>query len=392
MDRPSGTAAGTLLVRVALTFALAALGPGCILDFEGLTGSGTGGAAGSGGTPGGSGSGGTTTGGTGGTGGGGGGTGGAGGGCSALDCCPAGDVIELAMGAAIADLPRGIVAADDAIYWVNFDGGNVVRLPAAGGAATPIATADSPRTLALSGDRLVWTAKDGVHTCTVPACADEHLVTPSIATDSLRAIAFDGATIAFTDRGSGANDGRARSCAIDACAPVDLVDGLLAPEGIVLEGPLAVWTDQGNGNMNGVVARSPKDLADVKQLAAALQLPTGVATDETYVYWTEQLPAGHVYRCPINGPYCDTNQLEDVAPAADPLGRPADIAIAGGRIYWMNADDGSILSCPQPGCGPAEKPKVHVTGRTGLARLAIGSTCLFWTENGGGGGVFKTAR
>lgn len=388
-------AAPPLAAGGLLALLLATLGPGCILDFDGLAGSGTGGAGGTtaaGGTSTGgtTGAGGTTA--STGTGGGGGAgaTGGAGGGCGLLDCCPAGDPIQLATGPGIADLPRGIVLGSDAVYWVNLQGGNVVRLAAAGGGVTPLATAASPRGLALSGSRLVWTAKDGVHTCTVPACADEHLVTASLAPDSLRAVAFDGATIAFTDRGPTVDEGRARSCAIDACSPIDLAGGLIASEGIALQGLFAVWTDQGNGNQNGVVARSPKDTVDVKQLRAGLVFPTGIAADDTYVYWTEQTPDGHVVRCPLGGSYCDNP--EQVAPAADPLGRPSDIAIAGGRVYWVNADDGTILSCPQPGCGAAEKPKVHATGRQGLMRIAIGSTCLFWTENGAGGGVYKTAR
>jgi hypothetical protein len=32
---------------------------------------------------------------------------------------------------------------------------------------------------------------------------------------------------------------------------------------------------------------------------------------------------------------------------------------------------------------------VHVTGRQGIQRLAVGTSCLFWTEDGGGGEVVK---
>ena len=34
-------------------------------------------------------------------------------------------------------------------------------------------------------------------------------------------------------------------------------------------------------------------------------------------------------------------------------------------MYWSNADTGSILSCPTPGCGAAP-PRVHASGRQGL--------------------------
>lgn len=376
MHSPKRTAAARTSAAAALGITFAVLCSTCVLDLDGLTTPGQGGAGG--------------TSGTGGTGGAAGGTGGGGGAdCPLLDCCPEGEAIQLVQGPVFADLPRGIVVRDDGVYWVNIQGGNVLRMPAAGGEPEPIALAASPRGLALSGDTLAWTASDGVYVCTLPSCSDAQMIAPSLAAESLRWLAFDGATMVFTDRGEGEGDGRTRSCSVDGCRPIDLADNMIAPEGVTLEGGLAFWVDQGNGNDNGLVGRSPKDSASVKQVAAALDLPSGVAADETYVYWTEQTASGHVYRCAFAEGYCDAP--EDIAPAAGPLARPGDIQIGGGRIYWMNADDGSIMSCPQPGCG-AQMPEVHATGRTGLSRLAVGSFCLFWTENGRGGAVMKTAR
>ena len=375
-SRPAAAAPLFVLVVVALS---AAFGSSCILDFEGLAGPGTGGGAG---TAGGGGQ--PATGGTAGS-----GTAG-GGACAALDCCPAGEPIELAHGAKVADLPRGLRVRDDGLYWVNLQGGNVVRLPSSGGAVETLAPADGPRDLAIAGDTLVWTAKDGIHACALPSCAaNAHLVVASLAPDSLRAVAFDGVTAVFTDRGAAPDDGRTRSCALAACAPLDLATGMKGPEGVALDGGFAFWVEQGNGNMNGSVARSPAGEASLTQMAAGRMYPLGIAVDDAYAYWTEEEAGGHVYRCPVGGTYCDTP--EDIAPAGGPLGHPTDIQIAGGRIYWANVDDGTILSCPQPGC-EADEPKVHVTGRQGLMRLAINSTCLFWTENGAGGGVYKTSR
>lgn len=375
MSSLSRTSAGRASPWAAAPLLALALCSACVLDLRGLAAEGAGAAAGTGG--GGSGAGGS------------GGAAGGGGGCSLLECCPEGEAVELAKGPVFADLPRGIAVGKDGVYWASTTGESVVRLPADGGPPEVIAAAPGPRALALSGGTLAWTASDGVYACAAPSCSDAHLVAPSLGAGTLRGLAFDGSTLLFTDRAGGEGDGRARSCALDACAPIDLAEMMFAPEGIALEGGLAFWIDQGNGNQNGVVGRSPKSSASSMQVAAALDLPTGVAVDETYVYWTEQIPGGHVYRCAFAAGYCSVPQ--DVAPASGGLGRPGDIQIAGGRVYWTNSDDGTIMSCPQPGCGD-EAPKVHASGREGLARLAVGSFCLFWTESAGGGAVMKTAR
>ena len=376
MDRVTQTRKNT--VRAASVLAWMVFSTSCVLDLDGLTTPGGGGTAGEGGT----GAGGQTTSSQGG--------GGGGAGCPLLECCPEGQVVTLADGPVFADLPRGLVLRGDSIVWTAFGGGDIVWMKAEGGPPEVLLEAASPRSIATASDVLAWTAADGVYTCFLPDCAvSAQLVTPALAMGSLRGVAFDGETLVFVDRGAGEGDGRARSCDLADCNPIDLQDSMIAPEDAVIADGVAFWNDVGSGNMNGTIGRSPKGAADYTQIAAARSLPTGIAVDETYVYWTEELPEGHVYRCPFAAGYCDAP--EDIVPAAGPLGRPSDIQIGGGRIYWTSLDDGSIVSCPQPGCGDA-MPKVHVTGRTGLSRLAVGSYCLFWTENSGGGAVLKTAR
>jgi DNA-binding beta-propeller fold protein YncE len=312
-------------------------------------------------------------------------------GCALLDCACASGATVIAAGAAVADIPRGVAVTADGVYWVNQQGNEVRRLPAGGGPPEQLASTPSPLSIAVSGDTVVWTADDGIHACQASSCdGTAHLVSASAAPGSLRDVAFDGQIVTWTDHGTGSQDGKARACPLAACgAPDDLDTNLTAPEGLAYHGDSAFWIDQGNGNQNGNIQRELKVGGNYAQLAAALDLPMSIAVDDTNIYWTAWLPAGHVYRCPYAAGYCNTP--EDLAPAGGPLGRPFDIHVGGGRIYWSNTDDGSITSCPQPGCGGA-KPKVHVTGRQGLHRLAVGASCLFWTEDGGGGAVLKMAR
>lgn len=359
---------------VLVAFVTGCILSGCILDFDGLAGGGSTSSSGTTSAGGASSSGGSTS---------SGGSGGAA--CGPLDCCDAAPV-EL-VGPGVASSPRGLVARKDGLYWANFGGDAILRLPADGGPAETLATAVGPRGVAAWDDRLVWTARDGVYACTLPACADAAVVVPSLGVDSLRAVAFDGVTLAFTDRGAADYDGRARSCALDACEPLDLHDGMLAPEGIVLDGSHATWTESGNGNMNGSVWRSPKDQAGAMQVAWSLTFASGVAVDDGYVYWTEQAsaPEGHVTYCTLGAQGCVTRVAEG------PFDKPSDLLVAGGSVVWTNLVAGTIASCPAPTCGAAA-PKEHVTGRIGLAKIAVNATCIFWGEDAGGGAIYKVAR
>jgi hypothetical protein len=376
------------LLFAALAGAGSVLLAACILDLDHLTGgSGGGGGATSSSTS-------ASTGGSGGSGtsawSSSSGSGGGDAGCPLLDCtCDPGPTV-IASGAGIADIPRGIVVAGGDLIWANHGSDNLVRIAQGASAPAEVTKTTQPRGLAVAGSSLVWTADDGVYACTLPSCSDGHEVASATAPGSLRSVAFDGQTAVWSDRGSGANTGKTLSCAITGCSPITLADNMVAPEGVAVYGTNAFWVDLGTGNQNGVVARSPKTSSQVAQIAAALNLPNAVAADDTYTYWTESVPNGHVYRCALAAGYCDNP--EDVAPAAGGLGRPRDVRVGNGRVYWTNADDGTVMSCPLPGCGSA-MPKVHVTGRQQIGWLAIGASCVFWAEDGGGvGAIGKVAR
>ena len=365
---------GQLAVCVFLA-SVGSLLTGCLLDLGSLSNGGSspsGSSSGSGGSGGSGGEGGQAS-------------------CPLLDCTCASEPRVLAAGPMAADSPRGIVATSDGVYWVNQQSNEVRRLSGGGGPSELLTATLAPVAIAVTDGTVVWTAADGVHACLASSCSSsQHLVFASTVTGSLRDVAFDGQLIAWTDQGTGNQDGKTRVCPLGgACTPNDLDTQLSAPQGLAFHESSVFWVDQGNGNQNGNVHSELKVGGNYAQLAASLDLPTGIAVDDTYVYWTSWVPSGHVYRCAYASSPCDTP--EDVAPAAGALARPYDIQVAEGRIYWSNTDDGSIMSCPQPGCG-TDQPAVHVTGRQGLHRLAVGASCLFWTEDSGGGAVLKLAR
>jgi len=323
---------------------------------------------------------------------------GAGGGGSAqqgsvlgCDPCPNGDCAPsvVANGLDVANEPWDVAVGSDGVYWVNQAGGRVMRLVE--GAAVPetLTTSVGPSAIAVGGGRVFWSAQDAIWMCPVSGCdAGKQQLSQAIAPGSPGRITFDGLLVYFTDHGTTSSNGRVMACDPASCAQPTVLSGdRFAPDDIVTQGSSVFWADLGDGQGNGTVFRSPKT-GGPSQIISALFLPTAVAADGSYVYFLESVPGGKVQRCPVSGGYCNTP--EDIAPA-DAFKKPFDLVISGGRIYWSNVEDGSIRSCPTPGCS-GEAPRVHVSGRQGLRRFALGGSCIFWVDDTSGGSVMKVGR
>ncbi len=318
---------------------------------------------------------------------------------SALDCsdcaCPDGgcDVVPLATGAD-ADGPRDIAISSEGVFWIDQGGGRIMGILAPGGAPQLLAKATSPTALAVASSRMVYVAQDGLWTCLLPSCdATKSHLAGSIAPGSVQSVAYDGQLVYWADRGDNVNtgNGEIRRCDPASCgAPVLIADQQLLAKGLFLTASSLFWMAQGNGQFNGTIHKSPRTAAGETVITAALLLPTGLAADDTYVYWTQGTASGAVLRCDHTQGYCQTPV--NVAPQAGAPGLPLDLAIAGGRLYWNENGKGTISSCPLPGCGAAQDPRVHATGRQGVRRIAVGSTCLFWVDDVNGGTVDKLGR
>jgi hypothetical protein len=379
------------LALVPVAFVIAGSGlalAACILDLSNLSGGTRDGGADSGGA-GGS----TMTSATGTT------AGSSGSGCdgAVLDCsgcpCPAGgcDAVPLATGSD-AGGPRGIAASSDGVFWADKADGRIMGILAQGSGPQLLTKALSPTALAAAAGRLVFNAQDGLWTCLLPSCdATKSQLASSIAPGSIQSVAHDGQLVYWADRGNN-GDGKVWRCdlASNCASPALIADQQLYPQGLFLTTASVFWIVQGNGQANGSVHKSPRTGPGQTDIAASLVLPTGLAADDTYVYWTEATVSGTLLRCDHTLGYCMTPT--SIAPKGGALGLPLDLAIAGGRLYWNESSKGTISSCPLPGCGAAEEPRVHASGRQGVHRIAVGSSCVFWTDEVNGGTVDKVAR
>jgi hypothetical protein len=361
---------------MAVALASAMTSAGCILDLDHLSsgGSGTTTSAGSGG-------------------------GGSADKCARLECgkceesCPEGGCAPtvIANGPGIAETPMGIAITPGALYWVNQTGGAVMRLRGDASPPAMLAKAKAPHAVAASSDLVVWLADDGVFACSPDDCEPTLLAAP-VEPGSLREVAFDGTTVFWTDRGSAADmhDGRVMRCSAKDCQPQAVAVMQWVPMGLTVWQDTLFWTTHADGYPSASIFESPKLAAGTAEIAAGMVLPTGIATDDQNVYFTQWTTDGKVLRCPHSQGFCQIPQ--DVAAAAGPLGRPRDVAVTGGRVYFSTADDGAIRSCPAPACEGADALETHAAGRTGLHRMAVGASCVFFTDETDGGSVVKVAR
>lgn len=317
-----------------------------------------------------------------------------------LDCggcaCPGGGcpAVPLATGND-ATGPRGIATSSDGVFWSDTNDGRIMGILAQSTTPQVIMKASSPTALAVAAGRLVYTAQDGLWTCLLANCSTTkaHLASP-IAPGSVQSVAFDGQLVYWADRGDDTNmgNGKVWSCdPVAGCVSLHQIAGQqLNAQGVFLTADSVFWVAQGNGNANGSIHKAPRTGAGLTDLAAGLVLPQGLVADATYVYWTQATVAGALLRCDHTLGYCSSPV--NVAPAAGTLGLPSDLVLSSGRIYWNENTKGIISSCPLPACGAAEMPLIHASGRQGISRLAVGSSCLFWTDSVSGGSVDKVGR
>ena len=76
-------------------------------------------------------------------------------------------------------------------------------------------------------------------------------------------------------------------------------------------------------------------------LASDVKALTGLATDGTTLYWTDA-GDGAVRSCPVQG-----GPIRDLA-----TGRagPLEVAVDGTRLYWLEANAGKVIACELPDC------------------------------------------
>ncbi len=303
----------------------------------------------------------------------------------------AGGTPSCAFGAEPVTLAAGIsrayaIAVDEAFVFVTsaVDGGELLRIPKAGGPALALLTGlGRPRHLALDAER-VWVTSpmDGrVLAATKDGAAVQQIVAASPGHPA--GIARAGTTTVWVRQGPGVKGGALFAWEPESVAPTLLASGLDSPGALVVSEGHAFWIDNTTGNTPGIWHFAPATTA-VPQLLAPLPAANGndLALDDSHVYYAMNAEVGRVHR--------DGGARQVLSSGAFAHG----VALGGPHLYWVEGgatSSGRLARVPRAG-GSVE---TLATGLVVPRDVALDEACVYWTNQGVGdasGSVMARAR
>jgi hypothetical protein len=226
----------------------------------------------------------------------------------------------------------GVAADADAAYWVDWNTGDVRRVPLAGGAESEVLAAGRPRPFA---------------------------------------VAVDAASVYWVEEAFGLGQGSLVRVPLAGGEPVLLAGGLSGPHRVELSATHAWVTEQWAGRL----IRVPLAGGPLEVVAEGVGDITGLAVDDVSVYFASDRERAGLLRLAADA--APGTEPESLAPRATAF----DIALGAEDVVWANQIDRQVLGMAKAG-GPV---RVLARDLSAVHYVAVHGGHVFYGDRGGPG-------
>jgi hypothetical protein len=147
---------------------------------------------------------------------------------------------------------------------------------------------------------------------------------------------------------------------------------------------IIVWADAGTESQPDTLASAHRDGSGLDEFyvntRAARNSVLGVAVGANHVYWADR--TGYIGRASLDGTNVEPHFITTNG------GRPLDVALGNGAIYWTNARGGTIGRANRDGTNVDQFfifTQYNAATGGGAAGLAVDDNYVYWVNNKGGG-------